>query len=92
MYVCTYFVFERYNFCKVIPVFMNDFHWSVEATVWSEAMVEEQRKQFRRGKLGGGYGIKTVEEVARHMRDHMADVIPGANPTNFEFTTTAPAL
>ena len=70
------------NYQQKIPfkessVYMNDFHFTTKVMDWSEETIDHFRELFRTGKMRGAYGKETVDDMAKHMKEHMEHVITG---------------
>ncbi len=67
---------------------MNGFAWATRELNWTEELIDLHREHFREGKLAGSYGLQTVLDMERHMKEHMADVITGEIFLHFKLLKT----
>ena len=67
-------MFTYHNRIKIKSAYLNDFTWlSEDSLFWSKEIINNLRKEHRSGKMTGLYGIRSVQNITKNLKEHMHD-------------------
>ena len=60
---------------KIFDHYYDNIKKKVHTGIWTNELIEEYRSLFKRGKLQGNYRKFVVDEISRHIDDHMLEKV-----------------